>query len=196
MAITRHGVSERRACTALGQVRSTQRYQSRRNTSEEHVVKAMHNIAKEHPRYGTPRVTRLLRNEGWRINHKRVERQWRAEGLQVPQKQHRRRRLGSSAQGCARMRARYPNHVWSYDFVADQTEDGRRLKILVVIDEYTRRSIALEVGRSFRSEDVIEVMRVLFGLHGASTHIRSDNGPEFIANGLRLWLSRRGTGTL
>lgn len=111
MVITRHGVSERRACTTLGQVRSTQRYQPRKDTSEEYVVKAMHNIAKEHPRYGTPRVTRLLRNDGWRINHKRVERLWRAEGLQVPQKQHRRRRLGSSAQGCIRMRARYPNHV-------------------------------------------------------------------------------------
>jgi putative transposase len=180
----------------LGQARSTQRYQPRKDCSEEPIVKAMHTIAKEHPRYGTPRVTRLLRNEGWRINHKRVERLWRLEGLQVPQKQHRRRRLGSSAQGCIRMRARYPNHVWSYDFVADQTEDGRRLKILVVVDEFTRRSLALEVGRCFTSEDVIEVMRVLFELHGAPTHIRSDNGPEMIADGLRRWLARRGTGTL
>jgi len=180
----------------LGQPRSTQRYVPSENVEEKEVAKVMHEIAKRHPRYGTPRVTRLLRDEGFRINHKRVERLWRLEGLQVPQKQRRRRRLGSSAQGCTRMRPLYPNHVWSYDFVADQTEDGRRLKVFVVVDEYTRRSLALEVGRRFTSEDVIDTMRVLFELYGAPTHIRSDNGPELIATALRRWLGRRGTGTL
>ncbi len=180
----------------LEQSRSTQRYVSQENTADKEVVKVMHEIAKRHPRYGTPRVTRLLHQEGFRINHKRVERLWRLEGLQVPQKQRKRRRLGSSAQGCTRMRALYPNHVWSYDFVADQTEDGRRMKIFVVVDEYTRRSLSLEVGRRFTSQDVIDTMRVLFEIYGTPTHIRSDNGPELIANELRRWLARRGTGTL
>lgn len=156
----------------------------------------MHTIAKRYPRYGTPRVTRMLRDEGFRVNHKRVERLWRLEGLQVPQKQRKRRRLGSSSQGCTRMRALYPNHVWSYDFVSDQTEDGRRIKIFVVVDEYTRRCLSLEVGRRFTSQEVIDTMRVLFEIYGAPTHVRSDNGPEFIAHDLRGWLSRRGAGTL
>lgn len=180
----------------LDQPRSTQRYQPQQNLGEREVVKTMHAIAQRHPRYGTPRVTRLLRDEGFHVNHKRVERLWRQEGLQVPQKQHKRRRLGTSAQGCVRFRPLYPNHVWSYDFVADQTEDGRRLKIFVVVDEYTRRCLALEVGRRFTSEDVIDTMRVLFDLYGAPTHIRSDNGPELIATALRRWLACRGTGTL
>ncbi len=196
MATARHEVSERRACQILDPPRSTQRDCPKENVGEREVVKSMHAIAKRHPRYGTPRVTRLLRDEGFRVNHRRVERLWRHEGLQVPQKQHKRRRLGSSAQGCTRFRPRYPNHVWSYDFVADQTEDGRRLKIFVVVDEYTRRCLALEVGRHFTSEDVIETMRVLFDLYGPPTHIRSDNGPELIAEALRGWLARRGTGTL
>ena len=140
------------------QPRSTQRYQPKTNCGEQEVVKTMQAIAKRHPRYGTPRVTRLLRDDGFRINHKRVERLWRLEGLQVPQRQRKRRRLGSSANGCTRHRPLYPNHVWSYDFVADQTEDGRRLKILVVVDEFTRRCLALEVGRRFTSEDVIDTM--------------------------------------
>jgi transposase InsO family protein len=196
MATARHGVSERRACEMLGQTRSTQRYRPKKDPGEQEVVKAMRAIAKRHPRYGTPRVTRLLRGEGFRINHKRVERLWRQEGLQVPRKQRKRRRLGASKNGCIRLRPAYPNHVWSYDFVADQTEDGRTLRIFVVVDEYTRRNLALEVGRHFTSQDVIETMRVLFEIHGAPTHIRSDNGPELIAIALRRWLARRGTGTL
>ncbi len=196
MATARHDVSERRACRVLDQPRSTQRYRPQEKSGEQEVVKAMHAIAKLHPRYGTPRVTRLLRDDGFRLNHKRVERLWRVEGLQVPQKQRKRRRLGTSAHGCIRHRPEYPNHVWSYDFVADQTEDGRRLKIFVVIDEYTRRCLALEVGRRFTSEDVIDTMRALFELYGTPTHVRSDNGPELIATALRRWLGRRGTGTL
>lgn len=180
----------------LDQPRSTQRYEPIENMGEREVVKQMQELARKHPRYGTPRITRLLRENGFEINHKRVERLWRSEGLQVPQKQRKRRRLGHSANACAHFRPRYPNHVWSYDFVSDQTEDGRRLKILVVIDEYTRRSLALEVGRRFASEDVIETMRRLFEIHGAPTHVRSDNGPEMIAVDLRRWLLRRGTGTL
>jgi len=196
MARERHGVSERRACRMLNQARSTHRYQPVANTSEREVVKKMHSISKHHPRYGTPRVTRLLRDDGFRINHKRVERLWRIEGLQVPQKQRKRRRLGHSANACALFRPQYPNHVWSYDFVSDQTEDGRRLKIFAVIDEHTRRCLALKVGRHFTSEHVIDTMRDLFEIHDVPTHVRSDNGPELIAVALRRWLLRRGTGTL
>ena len=148
MATSRHGVSERRACRLLNQPRTTQRYTPKSDVSEEKIVKSMHEIASKHPRYGTPRVARLLRDEGWEINHKRVERLWRREGLQVPQKQRKRRRLGASRYGCIRHRPQYPNHVWSYDFVSDQTEDGRRLKILVVVDEYTRRCLVLAIVQS------------------------------------------------
>ena len=196
MATARHDVSERRACAMLGQARSTQRYCPKKDPGEQEVVKAMRALAKAHPRYGTPRVTRLLRTEGFRINHKRVERLWRQEGLQVPRKQRKRRRLGASRNGCTQLQAAYPNHVWSYDFVADQTEDGRTLRVFVVVDEYTRRNLALEVGRHFTSEDVIETLRMLFEIHGAPIHVRSDNGPELIAVALRRWLVRRGTGTL
>ena len=196
MASERHGVSERRACRILKQARSTQRYRPQTLAGERQVVDELHRIAREKPRWGTPRVTQRLRDLGWKINHKRVERLWRLEGLQVPQKQRRKLRLGSSAQGCVRHRAKYPNHVWSYDFVAEQTVDGRRMKIFVVIDEFTRRCLALEVARSFTSADVHETLRALFEIYGVPIHIRSDNGPEFIAHALRRWLGWRGVGTL
>ncbi len=196
MAYRRHGVSQRRACRLLEQPRSTQRYRPESRAGERAVIGAMHRVARAEPRWGTPRVTRRLREWGWRINHKRVERLWRLEGLQVPQKQRKKLRLGNSSQGCVRHKAEYPNHVWSYDFVADQTEDGRRLKVFVVIDEFTRRSLALEVARSFTSADVQETLRVLFEIYGVPDHIRSDNGPEFIAHALRRWLGQRGVGTL
>ncbi|MCG8466781.1 MAG: IS3 family transposase [Gemmatimonadetes bacterium] len=196
MAVERHGVSERRACSMLGQPRSTQRYAPRCDAGDRAVVTRLHVLARKHPRYGTPRITRLLRDEGFQINHKRVERLWHREGLQVPQKQRKRRRLGTSRNGCSLFRPQYPNHVWSYDFVSDQTEDGRRLKIFAVLDEFSRRCLALRVGRRFASEDVIDTMRTLFERHGPPTHVRSDNGPEMIATELRKWLVRRGTGTL
>ena len=196
MANRRHGLSERRARRLLKQPRSTQRYRLQDLSGERGVIDEIHRIAREEPRWGTPRVTRRLRDRGWKINHKRVERLWRLEGLQVPQRQRKKLRLGSSAQGCVRHRAEHPNHVWSYDFVAEQTVDGRRMKIFVVIDEFTRRCLALEVARSFTSDDVHETLRALFEIYGVPAHIRSDNGPEFIANALRRWLAWRGVGTL
>jgi transposase InsO family protein len=141
-------------------------------------------------------VTTLLCADGWRVNHKRVERIWREEGLRVPRKQRKKRRLGHSANGIVHHRPEFPNHVWSYDFVSDQTADGRTLKILPVLDEFTRRSLALEVGRSFRSRNVIETLERLVEEHGAPGFIRSDNGPEFIAAAIRRWLEESGIATL
>lgn len=156
----------------------------------------LHEMARERPRYGTPRVTELLREEGWAVNEKRIARLRRREGLKVPRKQRKRHRLGTSDNGIVRRRAEFMNHVWSYDFVTDQTEDGRHLKLLPVIDEFTREALALEVGRRFTSEDVIGVLAYLFDVRGAPMFIRSDNGPEFIAGAIREWLAARNVATL
>jgi len=153
-------------------------------------------LVRKHPRYGYRRIWALLRSEGYRVNRKRVHRLWRQEGLKVPRKQRKRRRLGSSENGCVRHRAERMNHVWCYDFLSDQTSDGRTLKVLTIEDEYTRQSLAIDVARSIRSTDVIETLRYLFDLRGAPGFIRSDNGPEFIAEALRQWLRFSGVGTL
>ena len=190
------GVSERRACRALGQPRSTQRYAGAGPGRDEALLVRVRELAREHPRYGCRRVTALLRREGWPVNRKRVHRLWRREGLKVPQVQRKRRRLGSSENGCTRHRAERPNHVWSYDFVMDQTADGRRLKILPVVDEYTRECLAIEVERSLTAEGVVSTLEYLFEVRGVPGHIRSDNGPEFIAEAVKGWLARRGSRTL
>ncbi len=196
MARDRHGLSERRACEVVGQPRSTQRYAREEREDEERFRGAVRDQARERPRFGSRRVTTLLREDGWRVNHKRVERIWREEGLRVPRKQRKRRRLGQSANGIVHHRPLFPNHVWSYDFVSDQTEDGRTLKILPVLDEFTRRSLALDVGRSFRSRDVIATLERLLEKYGAPAYLRSDNGPEFIAAAIRRWLEESGIDTL
>ena len=139
-------VSQRRACRVLGQPRSTQRYQSCRPQRDRTLLKEMRRISVRRPRFGCPRILDQLKKRGWRVNHKRVHRLWKQEKMQVPKKQTKRRRLpGHSGNGCIRHRPRCPDHVWSYDFVSDRTEDGRQLKLLVVIDEYTRESLAIEV---------------------------------------------------
>jgi transposase InsO family protein len=153
-------------------------------------------LVRSHPRYGYRRIWALLRSEGFRVNRKRIYRLWRHEGLRVPRKQRKRRRLGSSENGCVRRRAERINHVWCYDFLSDQTSDGRPLKLLTIEDEYTRESLAIDVERSIRSTDVIETLRYLFELRGTPGLIRSDNGPEFIAEALREWLRASGVGTL
>jgi transposase InsO family protein len=153
-------------------------------------------LVREHPRYGYRRIWALLRREGWRVNRKRIHRLWRREGLKVPQKRRKKRHLGHSANGCARKRAEHKDHVWAWDFIFDRTRDGRPLKWLTLVDEYTRENLALEVGRSMRAEDVIDVLAELFAVRGASKHIRSDNGPEFIAAAIRRWLEYAGVGTL
>jgi putative transposase len=190
-------ISERRACKALGQARSTQQYRPKRPDADRRLLDEMRRLVEAHPRYGSERIHQMLIGTGWRVNLKRVHRLWKQEGLQVPRKQHKRRRLpGESANGCVRHKARHPEHVWSYDFLIDRTEDGRQLKLLVVIDEYTRECLAIETGRRFTSRDVQLMLQYLFALRGAPEHIRSDNGPEFIAKEIRRWLGQASVGTL
>jgi transposase InsO family protein len=189
-------VSERRACKVIGQPRSTQRYAAKTREKDKPLVKRMLELVRSHPRYGYRRVWALLRAEGFRVNRKRVHRLWRKEGLKVPKKQRKKRRLGSSEHGCVRHRAEHVNQVWCYDFVSDQTEDGRTLKFLTLEDEYTRECLALEVERGLTSREVIETLRYVFEVRGTPKFIRSDNGPEFIAQALRNWLTESGVETL
>ena len=161
----------------------------------------MRRLADARPRFGCERIHPLLVQSGWSVGIGRVHRLWKQNHMQVPKKQHKRRRLqasggGSSDQGIVRYRPQHMNHVWSYDFVADRTEDGKQLKILSVIDEYTRECLALEADRHFTSEDVIRTLNYLFAVRGAPQHIRSDNGPEFVARSVRRWLDRAAVRTL
>lgn len=153
-------------------------------------------LVEGNPRYGYRRIWVLLRREGWRVNHKRIYRLWRREGLKVPQRRRKKRRLGQSDNGCSRYRAEYPNHVWSWDFLYERTEDGRPLKLLTIVDEFTRQALDVKVARRINHVDVIELLIALFRVHGAPEHIRSDNGPELIAEALRRWLQQSAVGTL
>lgn len=156
----------------------------------------MTKLTRAEPSWGSPRVLDRLRIDGWQVNHKRVERLWRECGFQVVKKAKKRRRVGTSANGIVRKRAEYPGHVWTYDFLTDRTEDGRRLKVLGVLDEYTRECLALVVGRSFRSRDVVQVLEDLVMEYGRPEHIRSDNGPEFVADAVKEWLKAQEIQTL
>ena len=190
-------VSQRRACRVLEQPRSTQRYRTLRPADEKRLLREMRRVARRRPRFGSPRVHQTIVATGWQVNHKRVHRLWKQEHMQVPRKQHRRRRLsGASENSCVRHRAERINHVWSYDFVADRTEDGRSLKMLVVIDEFTRECLAIEVARSFTAADVVGVLQYLFAVRGTPEFIRSDNGPEFVAKAVVRWLDQAEVGTL
>jgi putative transposase len=188
-------VSERRACLVVEQHRSTQRYRAIERDDEKELVKAMHELARKHPRYGHRRIGALLRRDGWAVNKKRVQRLWRQEGLKVRSKSRKRRRLGSSENACARRKAERANQVWSYDFVHDLTEAGHQLKLLTVVDEFTREALAIEVGYSFKATDVIAVLERLVSERGAPEFIRSDNGPEFIAVAVTAWLAKNGSST-
>ena len=189
------GVSERRACRVLRQHRSTQRKAPRGRDDEEALTADIVALASQYGRYGYRRVAALLRAAGWQVNRKRVERIWRAEGLKVPQRQPKRGRLWLGDGSCMRLRPERPNHVWSYDFVQDRTHDGRRIRMLTVIDEYTRECLALPVARRLNSDDVLAVLADLFVERGPPEHIRSDNGPEFTATAVREWLGRLGVKT-
>ena len=190
-------VSERRICRVLGQSRSTQRYRRRKPDGDRRLIDELRRWCEWHPRFGSERVHQLLIGTGWRVNFKRVHRLWKQEHLQVPGKQRKRRRLpGHSVNGCVRHKALHRNHVWSYDFLVDRTEDGRQLKLLAVIDEYTRECLAIEVDRSFTAQDVIGILQYLFAVRGAPELLRSDNGPEFVAQSVRRWLGQAGVGTL
>ena len=185
-----HRVSERRACRVLGQARTTQRYAAVGRPDEDALTAAIIRLASQYGRYGYRRITALLRTEGWCVNHKRVERIWRREGLKVPIKQPKRGRLWLNDGSCIRLRPSWRNHVWAYDFVQARTHDGRALKMLTVIDEFTRECLAIEVARRLRSDDVLQVLADLMVQNGMPDHIRSDNGPEFTAKAVRAWLTR------
>ena len=189
-------VSERRACEVVAQPRSTQRYVRRPASDEAALVTRMLELVRVHPRFGYRRIAALLRREGFQVNFKRAYRLWRREGLKVPRTQRKKRRLATSANSCHRHRSEHRNHVWCWDFIFDRTANGSSLKWLSVIDEFTRECLVLKVARSITSADVIEFFQGLFVAHGVPRHIRSDNGPEFIAAGLRSWLSSAQIGPL
>ena len=176
-------VSERRACRVLGQVRRTQRYASILSDDETALVAHVVSLATEYGRYGYRRITALLRADGWLVNHKRVERIWRQEGLKVPARQPKRGRLWLNDGSCTRLRPEYRNHVWAYDFVFDRTGDGRQC-------------LAIDVDRKQTSREVLRTLAKLMLRYGVPKHIRSDNGPEFVARAVRSWLARLGVQTL
>jgi transposase InsO family protein len=188
--MTKLGISERRACRTLGQHRSTQRKTPTTPDDEAALTADIIELARQYGRYGYRRITALLRSAGWRVNKKRVERIWRCEGLKVPSKQPKRGRLWLNDGSCIRLRPEYPDHVWSYDFVADRTHDGKAFRMLCVIDEFTRESLAIRVARKLKATDVIEVLcelfvsRVFQRISGQTT-VRSSSLKRF-ANGSRL----------
>lgn len=183
-------VSERRACRVLDQPRSSQRYTAQVPDDEPALVARMLELARQHPRYGYRMITAKLRQEGWQVSRKRIYRLWRREGLKVPKKKRKRRRLGTSSNGCHRRRAEGKNDVWCWDFTFDRTTSGSPLKWLSIEDEFTRESLALKVDRSIISEDVIDTLAELFAMRGVPRHIRSDNGPEFVAKAVQRWLGQ------
>jgi putative transposase len=189
-------VSQRRACRVLGQPRSTQRRAPAVPDDEPRLVARMVELATQYGRYGYRRVTALLRAEGWRVNAKRVERLWRREGLKVPARQPKRKRLWDNDGSCARLRPERKDHVWAYDLVHDRTNDGRAFRMLTVVDEFTRECLAIDVGRGVTSEDVLERLSDLLVRRGVPAHIRSDNGPEFTAKRVREWFGRVGVSAL
>jgi putative transposase len=180
----------------LNQSRSTQRRKKHVPSDEPPLLKRIVELASDYGRYGYRRVTALLHHEGWKVNHKRVERLWRQEGLKVPKKQPKRKRLWLADGSCVRLRPTHKDHVWSYDFVADRTSDGRAIRMLTLIDEHSRECLAIDVARSLKSEDVLERLSDLFVRRGVPTYIRSDNGSEFTATKVRQWLARVGVKTL
>jgi transposase InsO family protein len=189
------GISERRACAVLGQHRSTQRKVPRGAEDEARLTAEIIELAKRYGRYGYRRIAALLRNAGWSVNRKRVERIWRREGLKVPQWQPKRGRLWLADGSCIRLRPERANHVWAYDFVEDRTREGRKFRMLCVVDEFTREALAIRVARRLTSSDVIDVLADLFLAHGTPAQIRSDQGPEFIAEAVKAWIAGVGART-
>ncbi|MFN9422322.1 IS3 family transposase [Gemmatimonas sp.] len=186
-------LSERRVCRVLGQHRSTQRRIPQGRDDEERLTADLIELARRHGRLGYRKIAEMLRSTaGWVVNDKRVERIWRCEGLKVPTRQPKRSRLFLSDGSCVRLRAERPNHVWSYDFVEDRTHEGRKYRMLNVIDEFTHECLAIRIDRRLRSTDVIDVLSDLFILRGVPAHVRSDNGPEFVAKAVRNWIGAVG----
>ncbi len=189
------GVSERKACAVLGQHRSTQRKAPRGSDDEAALTADIVELAKRYGRYGYRRITALLRDAGWAVNRKRVERIWRREGLRVPQRQPKRGRLWLADGSCIRLRPEQANHVWAYDFVEDRTRDGRKFRMLCVVDEFTREALTIRVARKLSPSDVIDTLADLFIARGLPAHIRSDQGPEFAAEAVKGWIAGVGAKT-
>ncbi len=188
-------VSERRACRALGWHRSTQRKVPRGRDDEAALLADLVELARRYGRYGYRKIAALLRAAGWLVNDKRVERLWRQEGLKVPARQPKKGRLWDGDGSCVRLRPEHRDHVWSYDFVEARTHDGRKVRLLNVIDEFTRECLAIRVARKLKATDVIDVLSELFMLRGVPAHVRSDNGPEFIAQSVQKWIAAVGAKT-
>jgi transposase InsO family protein len=189
-------VSERRICRVLGQHRSTQRRIPRGRDDEEQLIADIVELVRRYGRYGYRKIAALLRSTaGWVVNDKRVERIWRREGLKVPARQPKRGRLWLADGSCIRLRAERPNHVWSYDFVEDRTHDGRKYRMLNIIDEFTHECLAIRIDRRLKAIDVIDVLSDLFILRGVPEHVRSDNGPEFVAKAVQEWIGAVGAKT-
>ena len=174
----------------------TQYYEPKRYEKDKAIRDEILKLATKYPRYGYRMITRKLRQAGWHISYKRVHRIWCKEGLQVPYRHKYKKAKGDSSNSCSVKKAEHINHVWTYDFVSDQTSDGRPLKLLTMLDEFTRESLVIEVGRSIKSKDVIEVLEYLFMVRGIPGFIRSDNGPEFIAEAIKKWLRENSVDTL
>jgi putative transposase len=189
-------LSERRICRVLGQHRSTQRRVPTGPDDEERLTADLVELARRHGRLGYRKIAEMLRSTaGWIVNDKRVERIWRREGLKVPAKQSKQGRIWSADGSCIRLRAERPNHVWSYDFVEDRTHEGRNYRMLNLIDEFTHECLAIRVDRKLKSTDVIDLLSDQFMLRGVPEHIRSDNGPEFVAKAVQDWVRAVGTKT-
>jgi len=189
-------VSQRRACHVLAQARATQRRLLVPSSDEERLTRDIITLGDRYGRYGYRRITALLQDKGWRVNHKRVERIWRREGLKVPKKQPKRGRLWLNDGSCIRLRPEHEDHVWSYDFMVERTTNGKAFRILNIIDEFTRKCLSIKVNRKISSQDVIDELFNLFIFRGIPEHVRSDNGPEFTARAVRKWLNRLGVKTL
>lgn len=195
-AIERHGVSHRHACRILSQPRGTQRYRPIRRPDEDQLTQRIISLACQYGRYGYRRIAVMVNRSGLRVSRDRVERIWRREALQVPRKQRPRGRLWLNDGSCIRLRPERPNHVWGYDFVTTWTHGGRPVRLLCLIDEYTREALAIRVERSIGAQVVIETLADVMLMRGVPDHIRSDNGPEFTAKALRAWLATVGARTL
>lgn len=189
-------MSERRACSVLCQHRSTQRKRLKDDADERLLTADIIELARLYGRYGYRRIHALLAHAGWDISLSVVGRIWRREGLKVPQKQPKRRRLWLNDGSCIRLRPERAGHVWSYDFVEDMTQNGRKYRMLNIVDEFSRECLAMVPQRRFRSDDVLAVLADLFVEHGPPEHVRSDNGPEFAAKAVRAWLGKVGVNTL
>jgi putative transposase len=188
-------VSERWACRVVGQHRSTQRHEPKRADDDQALRAELREISARRPRWGYRRAHVVLREQGWSVNRKRVQRLWREEGLRVPQRRRKRRRVGESTADAKRLAARRPDHVWAFDFQFDQTADGHVIKLLNVVDEFTRESLAMHVAHSITADQTVTVLEQITAARGAPEHVRCDNGPEMTAHALRDWCRFASTAT-